>query len=434
MWSAYLDNRPARAAWTRASARFVRRAYYGPFAPLRTGPIRRATPPGRRWVRVHNAVAGISGADLAAVHLQRDAHIALAALPQPRRLFLGHEVCGQVVELGPDVEFLRVGDRVAYQMDQCCVTRDIEPPCVSCATGSYTLCENRYLPGPQSVGGGWGDEMLLHERQLFLVPDELTHEQASLLEPCAAAIHAVLRCQPQPGDAVLVIGAGTTGLLTTQALRALAPHAAVTVLARYAFQAEQAERLGAMHILRHDDQAAEAARITGGRHYAGRHATEVLAGGFDVIYDTVGSAETLQRALRWARAGGAVVQTGMRLAPMHLDLTPVWQREIQLFGAAGHGSEVWPGGSDLLDWSGQSGGRIETFALAAALIRQGKLTPQRLVTHRFPLRELRYALRTARDKAAHGTIKVLLDIDPVVKAVHVTAAPAPAPVRRATLH
>ncbi len=433
MWSAYLDNGPARGALTRAAAHFSRRAYYGPFAPLRTGPIRRATPPGQRWVRVRNAVAGISGADLAAIHLQRDAHIALAALPQPRRLFLGREVCGQVVELGPDVEFLRLGDRVAYQMDQCCVTRDIEPPCMSCAAGSYTLCENRYLPGPQSVGGGWSDEMLLHERQLFLVPDELTHEQAALLEPCAAAIHAVLRQQPQPGDAVLVIGAGTTGLLTAQALRALAPHAAVTVLARYSFQAEQAERVGAMHILRRDDQAAEAARITGGRHYAGRHDTEVLAGGFDVIFDTVGTAETLQRALRWVRAGGAVVQTGMRLAPMQLDLTPVWQREIQLFGAAGHGSESWPGGSELLDWGGQSGGRIETFALAAALIRQGKLTPQRLVTHRFPLRELRYALRTARDKAAHGTIKVLLDIDPVVRAIHVTAAPAPAPVRRATL-
>ena len=436
MWSAYLDTRRARAAWTRAASHLARRAYYGPFAPLRTGPIRRATPPGRRWVRVRNAIAGISGADLAAVHLQHDSHIALAALPQPRRLFLGREVCGQVVELGPDVEFLRVGDRVAYQVDQCCATRDIEPPCASCAAGNYTLCENRYLPGPQSVGGGWGDEMLLHERQLFLVPDELTHEQAALLEPCAASVHAVLRQQPQPGDNVLVIGAGTTGLLTTQALRALAPHAAVTVLARYPFQAEQAERLGAMHILRRDDRDTitdQAARITGGHHYTGRHDTEVLAGGFDVIYDTVGSADTLQRALRWVRAGGAVVQTGMRLTPMHLDLTPVWQREIQLFGAAGHGSESWPGGSELLDWSGQSGGRIETFALAAALIRQGRLTPQRLVTHRFPLRELRYALRTARDKAAHGTIKVLLDIDPVVKAVHVTAVPAPAPVRRATL-
>jgi threonine dehydrogenase-like Zn-dependent dehydrogenase len=433
MWSAYLDTRPTRIVWTRGAARFARNAYYGPFAALRTGPIRRAAPPGRRWVRVRNIVSGVSSEDLAAIYLRRDARTALAATPQPRRLFLGREVCGQVVELGPDVEFLRVGDRVAYQMDQCCATRDIEPPCVNCAAGSYVLCENRFLPGPQSIGGGWGDEMLLHERQLFLVPDELSDEQAALLEPTSAAIHAVLRHPPQPGENALVIGAGASGLLLTQTLGVLAPHAVVSVLARYPFQAEEAERAGATHILRTDDPAIVAARVTGGRHYAGRHATEVIAGGFDVIYDCVGSAETIQRALRWVRAGGTVVQTRMWLTPMQLDLTPVWQREIRLVGAVGHGSEDWPGGADLFDWSGQSGGRIASFALAAALMRQGALTPQRLVTHRFPLRELRFALRTARDKAAHGTIKVLLDVDPVIRAVHVTAAPAPATIRRVTL-
>ncbi|MFI5273602.1 MAG: zinc-binding dehydrogenase [Ktedonobacterales bacterium] len=430
MWSAYLDTNPVRVAGTRTLSRLSRHAYYGRLAPLRTGPIRRATPPGKRWVRVRNAVAGISGADLAHVHLQRDSSIAQMALPRQPRIFLGREVCGQVVEVGPEVEFLRVGDRVAYQLDQCCATCDIEPPCANCAAGNYTLCENRYLPGPQPVGGGWSDEMLLHERQLFLVPDELSDEQGALLEPAAAGIHAVLRYQPQPGDNVLVIGAGTTGLLTVQALAALAPHAGVSVLARHPFQAEMAERLGATHVLRREDGPAEAARITGGRYYHGRHDAELLVGGYAVIYDTVGTAETLQRALRWTRAGGAVIQAGMHLAPMRVDLTPVWHREIRLFGAAGHGAESWPGGTDLADWSGQSGGRIATFALAAALIRQGRLTPQLLVTHRFPLRELRFAIQTARDKAAHATIKVLLDIGSVAQG---TPTGAPAPARRATL-
>ncbi|MGZ3638432.1 MAG: hypothetical protein ACXVCX_11420, partial [Ktedonobacterales bacterium] len=76
----------------------------------------------------------------------------------------------------------------------------------------------------------------------------------------------------------------------------------------------------------------------------------------------------------------------------------------------GHGAENWPGIAGLATWGGDNGGRVSTFALAAALIREGRLTPQRLITHRFPLREVRRAVETTRDKAEHHTIKVLLDI------------------------
>jgi threonine dehydrogenase-like Zn-dependent dehydrogenase len=61
-------------------------------------------------------------------------------------------------------------------------------------------------------------------------------------------------------------------------------------------------------------------------------------------------------------------------------------------------------------WLGQAGGRVSTFALAATLIRERRLIPERLITHRFPLREVRYALQVARDKATHRSIKVLMDV------------------------
>src|SRR5512146_2437190 len=99
MWSAYLDTSPLRAAGTRALGAVSRRAYYGPWAPLRTGSVRRPAPPGRRWVRVHNIVAGISGSDLAQIHLERDAHIAQMALPRQPRVYLGREVSGYVIEV-----------------------------------------------------------------------------------------------------------------------------------------------------------------------------------------------------------------------------------------------------------------------------------------------------------------------------------------------
>lgn len=410
MWSVYLDANPARVATTRALGSASRRAYFGPLAPLRARNVGKVSLPGKRWVRVRNIVAGISDTEVEQVYLRSDPRISLMALPRRSRTYLGREVVGEVIDVGPDVEFMRVGDRVAYQLDQCCATRDIEPPCRQCAAGNYGLCENRYLPGPEAIGGGWGDEMIVHERQLFLVPDSLADEEAALLEPATVAVHAALRAVPQPGENVLVIGSHTLGLLTTQALRVLAPNANITVRADAAFQVEMATRMGATRILYKEDGTAGVARITGARHFHRRFGPNLLLGGFDVIFDTTGTTTTLQAALRWVRGGGKVVLVGKRIESMRLDLTPIWHQEIALIGATGHGTETWPGGQGMAAWSGENGGRVATFALAASLIRERRLTPARLVTHRFPLREVRRAVAVAHDNDEHRAIKVLLDI------------------------
>jgi threonine dehydrogenase-like Zn-dependent dehydrogenase len=408
MWSVYLDTQPLLVGGTRLLAKASRRAYYSPIAPLRGRSLGRPTLPGQSWVRVRNHMAGIGGGDLHLVHLESDPRVAPLAAPNQRRLYLGHEVVGVVVEAGPATQFVRVGDRVAYQSEQCCATRAIEPPCRHCAMGSYALCENRYLPGHQQVGGGWGDEMVVHERQLFLVPDGLADEQATMIEPVAVAIHAAMRRLPQPGENVLVIGASTIGLLTTQAISVLGPEGVnITALARHPFQVEMAARMGAGQCLYDEDLNAAVARLTGARRYRGTRG-ELLMGGFDLVYDAVGSANTLQSALRWTRAGGAVVLVGNRLLPLHIDLTPIWHQEVELVGAAGHGTENAPGAQPSVSLG--RGGRESTFQLAARLIRDRQMTPDRLITHRFPLREFRRALATARDRSTHRAIKVMLDM------------------------
>ena len=411
MWSVYLDTNAVRRLSTRGLGFVSRRAYYGPLAPLRARRIR-SNPvlPGRRWVRVRNTVSGIAGTDIALTHLQMDPRVSLGALPRRSKLYLGHEVVGEVSDIGPDVEFLRIGDRVAYQFDQCCATRDIRPPCRHCMVGNYALCDNRYLPGPAAIGGGWSDEMIVHERQLFLVPDSLTDEQAALLEPCAVAVHTALRHLPQPGDNVLVMGGGTIGLLTTQVVHAMVPEATVTSLARYPVQVEMATRMGASRILYQQDGISAVAKHTGGHHFKRRFGPDLLIGGFDVVYDTIGSTETLQSAIRWTRGEGVVVEAGMQLAPSTLDLTPIWHQQISVLGVSGHGTEDWPESTGLSAWASGNRERVFTFALAATLIREHRLTPERLLTHRFPLREVRRAVEVARDKATHHSIKVLLDI------------------------
>src|SRR5436309_3538733 len=121
--------------------------------------------------------------------------------------------------------------------------------------------------------------MLLHESQVFRVPVELSDEQAVMIEPSAIALHAVLRRLPQPGEDVLIVGAGTIGLLVLQIVRALVPQAKVSVLAHYAFQVEQATRMGAEHIIYPQDTYQGVQQATGAKLYKGRLGNTMLLGG-----------------------------------------------------------------------------------------------------------------------------------------------------------
>lgn len=411
MWSVYLENRPMFVTATSVLGRVSRRAYYGPLAPLRARTLGRPRLPERRWVRIRNRMAGISSSELRLVHLESDARVAAMVAPHQPRYFLGREVVGEVIEVGPDTQFLRPGDRVAYQSDQCCETRGMEPPCHQCAVGNYALCDYRYLPGPQPIGGGWSDEMVLHERQVFLVPDSLTDEQAALLEPSAASIHAVMRRLPQPGEKALIIGGGAEGLLATQALHALAPDGtSITTVAQFPFQVEMATRLGAGHVIHEKNASAAVVRATSAQRYTGPGGGEMMVGGFDIVYDTIGSATTLRNALRWAREGGTVVLAAARPVPLTVDLTPIWFREVTLLGAWMHGTENAPNATGVSALGHQRGGRESAFQIAARLIRSRAVTPDRLITHRFPLREVRRALQTARHAQEHRAIKVMLDM------------------------
>jgi threonine dehydrogenase-like Zn-dependent dehydrogenase len=168
--------------------------------------------------------------------------------------------------------------------------------------------------------------------------------------------------------------------------------------------------MGATHVIYDENLSAAIVRLTDAQRFAGRKGAELLIGGFDVVYDTLGSPSTLQNALRWTREGGAAVLLGARPTPLSVDLTPIWNREVDLIGAWMHGTENAPGASIPSALGRQRGGRESPFQMAARLIRERKMTPDRLVTHRFPLREVRRALETARAEAENRTIKVMLDM------------------------
>ncbi len=396
MQTIYVDVDIPRVLATRALSKVWPGAYLSAISPVHFVTLPDPPLPGPYSVRVRNRLSLICGTDLHMVYVDADPRVAPAVLPGNKRTYLGHELCGEVIEAGDAVTRVRVGDRVTLRYPYpSCRTQGIEPLCRYCERGDYYLCENQSVGcGAPSIGGGWGDQLIVHEDQLYRPPDALSDEEIALIEPAAVGIHAVLQALPRPGDHALVLGCGIIGLMTVQALRALAPEAHVTALARYPFQAEAARRLGAHEVRTRADGYTVTAEITGARLYRGMLGSAMLLGGFDVVYDCVGTGRTVTDTLRWARAGGCVVLVGLQFKPLTVDLTPVWYQEVRLLGAMAHGMEQW------------QGEQIGTFELATRLFQARKLTAEGLITHRFPLSRWREAIETAAAKRRHQAIKV----------------------------
>lgn len=353
--------------------------------------------PGSRWIRVRNRQCGICHSDLSLLYVHVDPSVGPAALPGNQRFFLGHEVVSTIIEVGPGVTRFKPDDRVVMDtrfIGAHCLSQEIDPPCAYCARGDFGLCLNASANrGPRGVGGGWGDGYTAHETEVHGVPADISDDQAMLTEPAAVALHAVLRRPPRDDEHVLVLGAGIIGLLVVQAARAVAPGCRITALARYAHQAEAARRLGADEVLRRGAYS-EIAQATGARHYQAPLNRGMLLGGFDVIYDCVGSSRTVEDSLRWAQAGGAVVLVGVNLTRARVDLNPVWYQQVDLVGSLAHGTDAW------------QGRRRHTYEWVYELFRSGRLTEAGLITHRFPFRDYRRAVATSMDKKCAQPIKV----------------------------
>ncbi len=356
--------------------------------------------PGPRWVRVENKQCGICASDLSLLFVDAEPSVAPIALPGYQRLYLGHEVLGVVKEVGPEVMRVKVGDRVIMDtrfQGATCLSQEIDPPCPHCAEGNYVRCENASAGiGPRGIGGGWGDGFTAHETEIYPIPDDLTDDQSMMIEPISTGLRAVLRRTPGPGQRALILGSGIVGLNTLQCLRAVSSDCHITVVARHRHQSEMARRMGADEVVTDEDGYQATARITGAKLYEGMFGNRMLLGGFDVVYDCVGSAKTLEDSLRWARAGGAVILVGVKLAPLKLDLNPIWHQEVDLMGIYAHGADLWEGELQ------------PTYDLVIELMRQGKLTADGLITHRFPISQWRQAVNAALDKR-NGTIKVVFD-------------------------
>ncbi|MGH2358346.1 MAG: zinc-dependent alcohol dehydrogenase [Candidatus Limnocylindria bacterium] len=358
--------------------------------------------PGPAWARLRPILSGICGTDLSLLTGRASAVLSpFASFPA----VLGHEVVGAVEEAGADAG-VAVGQRVVLDPVISCHVRGLEP-CEACVGGAARFCR-RAADGPMAPGmligychdlpGGWSESMLAHASQLHAVPSTLPDEVALLVEPFAVALHAVLAEPPEDGNRVLVVGGGSVGLCTLAALRLAAPGAEVAIVVRHDAQADLASRLGAHHVVRDQDgRGAERAAVTlvGALPHRPLVGPSVLVGGFEQVYDCVGSRSSLAASLRVASPGGRVVLVGGPAEIERLDLTLAWTRELRVHGTYVYGREASVAGAP------------HTFDHAMGLLAAHPELPLgELVTHRFGLEDWRQALATALGRRAHGSLKV----------------------------
>ena len=352
--------------------------------------------PGEHWHRIAPRLAGICGSDLSTVDGASSRYFEqIVSFP----FVLGHEIVGELLD-GP-----ARGARVVVEPVLGCLARGIEPPCPACARGEKGGCERitfgHLRPGLQTgychdTGGGWSEELVVHDSQIHLVPVQLSDEAAVMVEPTACAVHAALKGDVTPGERVVVIGAGTLGLTLTAALRHFALPGTLIVAAKYSHQRELARQLGADIVVAPEELTRTTRRVSRSLAITAR-SRERLTGGADVVFDCVGSSSSLAQSLALVRPRGRIVLVGMP-APQRIDLAPLWQREITLIGAYAYGTEHLPEGPR------------PTFELAFDLVESAML--ERLVSAHYPLERYEDAIGHAGTAGRRGATKIVFDLRP----------------------
>jgi threonine dehydrogenase-like Zn-dependent dehydrogenase len=316
--------------------------------------------PGPGEVRVRVRACGVCGSDL---QFFRDGF-------WPPEMVPGHEISGEVDALGDGVEGLRPGDAVAIEPLISCGS------CPTCRRGLDAICRELQVLGIHRPGG-FAEYLSAPARRLFPVPADLDPSLAALSEPMAVMVHGLRRGKLAAGQRVLILGAGTLGLVGAVAARALGA-SEVWLTARHPHQAELGAGLGAARVLREEEASArELDRL--GQEWP-----------IDLVVETVGGdADTLSSAAAAVRPGGTVSVVGIFMGRAAVDGLPLLLKETTLAwsNCYAHPSQ----GAD--------------FETAIELVSAHRSALRPLITHELPLDDVARAFALASDKKA-GAVKV----------------------------
>lgn len=311
-------------------------------------------------VLVEVKAAGICGSDIPRIYRTGTYHYPL--IP-------GHEFSGRVAETGSEADREWLGKRVAvFPLIPCF-------GCAPCAAKKYEMCGDYNYLGSRTAGGFAG-YVNVPVWNLLELPEEVTWEQAAMMEPMSVAVHAIRRLRIKETDSVMICGLGTIGLLIVMFLREMGCNA-LYVAGNKDFQAIQAERLGIPGENYCDIRKSNCAEWLGEKT-EGR--------GADVFFDCVGKNEVLELGLDSLAPEGRMMLVGNPASDVELDRKTYWKilrRQLQLSG-------TWN--------SSFTHEETDDWHYVLERLKSGKIRPEQLITHRLPFDELMWGFEMMRDK------------------------------------
>ena len=321
--------------------------------------------PGPNEVLIQVMAVGICGSDL---HYYEHGRIGRRIVKKP--LIQGHECSGIVVAVGNQVTRCKVGDRVVLEPGVTC------GKCEWCKKGRYNLCPHvRFLSTPP-VDGALAQYITHPEDFVFQIPDELSFEKATLVEPLSVGLHAAKRIGLEPGSSLWVIGMGPVGLTAVIAAKAFGVKE-IIVSDLEPFRLHIARQIGATSTINitQSNPVQETMSLTDGI-------------GVDAVIDTTSNERALDSAVQALKRGGKLALIGFpttKTVPMNLTL--ILQKEIDI--------------SSIYRYS-------HTFQQGIEILARPDVPADLLITDRFTLERVVDAFEKARtDKK--GTIKVIVN-------------------------
>jgi len=328
-------------------------------------------------VLVRVRACGICGSDLRYLHGENpwSQHTLGVRLPSPRNMVLGHEFAGEVVGAGSSELEARVGERVAVLAYRGCGR------CLFCRRGQPNLCADTAhighgagWSGASYNPGGMAELCPVWSEMAYPLPEEISFDEASLLDGTAVAVHAVTRAEVGAGDWVVVLGCGPIGLLALQVARTRGAHVVAAEVAAAALAV--AADLGAEMVVRAEGQSLREGvdRATGGV-------------GAAAVLNSVGAPESIVEAMGLVRRGGRQVLLALESGEVTLPLSALAGERVLTVSA----NNTYP-----------------EFGQALSLMAAGAVRGGPLITHHFPLDRAAEAFEAAERRAETGAIKVVL--------------------------
>ena len=393
---------PVKYILMRYLSRLIPSVIYGPLCLAKLSDIPEPKLVNEEWVKIKSTMSGICGSDIGGLNGQESFYL------EPyvsKKFVLGHENIGIISEVGKEVKNLKKGDRVVVIPFLSCVQRGIGELCEYCRKGDYSLCENvneGNLPAGLSIGwnsrtsGGWSEFFVAHHSNVIKLPEGISDEDAVMIDSFSCALHAVMQNPPKENDRILVYGCGTMGLNTLLSIKVLGFKNEVIAVYSRKFQGDMAIKLGASKIINlREDLFKSIAAMTDAKLYFPRIGKPAMEGGVGIIYDCVASPDTINNSLRFLKAKGRLVMIATAGILKEVDAAPLWFRELKIIGSCEQGHEKY---KDSVK---------STYSIAIEMLQENKINPRQLVTHKFPLKDFKLALKTAIGKK-EPAIKIAL--------------------------